>query len=68
MCVCVYRERERERERERVFTFLCEQNMDWMEEKKIYSKKLKRERKRVKIKERWNDGKIVRLTYRVAGR
>ena len=34
------KERKRERERERAFTFLCGQNMDWMEEMKtnIYSK------------------------------
>ena len=49
-----------ERERERVFTFLCEQNMDWMEEKM--------RRKKVKIKERWREGKILRLRYRVMGR
>ena len=38
ICVCVYiyiyiYMRERERERERVFTFLCEQNLDQIEEK-----------------------------------
>ena len=31
--ICIYIYRERKRERERVFTFLCGQNMDWMEER-----------------------------------
>ena len=37
----IYREREREREREKVFTCVCWQNIDSMEERKtnIYSKK-----------------------------
>ena len=42
----------RERERERIFTCLCEQNIDRIEERiaNIYNKK-KRGRRRVKIKE-----------------
>ena len=31
--IYIYIYRERERERERVFTFLCGQNMDWIEER-----------------------------------
>ena len=51
---------ERERERESIH-FLCEQNMDGMEEKItiFYSKKMRR--KKVKIKGRWMDKEIVRL-------
>ena len=57
--------RERERERERVFTCLCGQNIDSMEERKtnIYSKKKKMGRRRVKIKGIWRDGRIERLRY-----
>ena len=52
---------ERERERERVFTFLCEQNMDWMEEKitKFYSKRNgeKNSQNKKKMK-RWRNCKV----------
>ena len=43
--------------------------MDWMEEKitNFYNKK-RMGRKRVKIKGRWRDGKIVKLRYRVVDR
>ena len=59
---------EREREREKVFTCLCWQNIDSMEERKtnIYSKK--KGRRRVKIKRIRRDGGIERLRYRVMRR
>ena len=42
--------------------FLCEQNMDWMTEKitNFYSKK-KMGRGKVKMKERWRGGEILKL-------
>ena len=50
--------------------FLCEQNMDWMTEKitNFYSKKKKMGRGKVKMKERWRGGEILRLRYKVVGR
>ena len=66
--IYIEREREREREREKVFTCLCWQNIDSMEERKtnIYSKK--KGRRRVKIKRIRRDGGIERLRYRVMRR
>ena len=66
--IYIEREREREREREKVFTCLCWQNIDSMEERKtnIYSKK--KGRRRVKLKRIRRDGGIERLRYRVMRR
>ena len=57
-----------------MWAFLCEQNMDWMEEKitNFYSKrngeKKSQIKRKKKLKERRRDKEIVRLRYRVVGR
>ena len=60
--------KESQREREREFTFLCGKIwIEWKREKKIFIVN-KIRRRRVKMKRRWRDKRIVRLRYWVVGK